>query len=116
MEVFQPTRLDAAGYRSVINQSGHGAEMDRYIYSSQTGEGIGSFFGNMLRLAMPVISNAIKGTASLAKPHLKNALKDIVATGSKRAIDKLSGDIVHRVHSPKRKPKHTSKRRKWRNL
>ena len=114
MEVFQPTRLDAAGYRSVINQSGHGMEMDRYIYSNQSGEGIGSFFGNLLRTAVPLIGRAIKGAAAIAKPHLKNAVTDIVATGSKRAIDKLSGDIVHKVH----KPKLSSKRRKtkWRNL
>ena len=118
MEVFQPTRLDAAGYRSVINQSGHGMEMDRYIYSNQSGEGIGSFFGNLLRTAIPLIGRTIKGAATIAKPHIKNAVKDIVATGSKRAIDKLSGDIVHRVHSPKRPSKKTSKRRKtkWRNL
>lgn len=118
MEVFQPTRLDAAGYRSVINQSGHGMEMDRYIYSNQSGEGIGSFFGNLLRTAVPLIGRAIKGAAAIAKPHLKNAVKDIVATGSKRAFDKLSGDIVHKVHSPKKAPKRASKRRKtkWRNL
>ena len=122
MEVFQPTRLDAAGYRSVINQSGHGMEMDRYIYSNQSGEGIGSFFGNLLRTAVPLIARTIKGAAVIAKPHLKNAVKDIVASGSKRAFDKLSGDIVHKVHSPKKVPKRTSKqaskrrKTKWRNL
>ena len=118
MEVFQPTRLDTAGYHSVINQSGRGMEMDRYIYSNQSGEGIASFFGNLLRTAVPLIGRSIKGAAAIAKPHLKNVVKDIVATGSKRAIDKLSGDIVHRVHSPKRRSKQTSKRRKtkWRNL
>ncbi len=114
MEVFNPNRLDTSMLRSVINQSGHGLEMDRYIYSGQTGEGIGSFFGNLLRSAIPIIGRAIKGASAIAKPHLKNAVKDIVATGSKRAIDKLSGDIVHKVHTPKR----ASKRRKtrWRNL
>ena len=114
MEIFNPTRMDASIYRSVINQSGRGVDMDRYIYSSQSGEGIGSFFGNMLRSAMPVISRAIKGAATITKPHLKNAVKEIIATGSKRAVDKLSGDIVHKVHKPKR----SSKRRKtqWRNL
>ena len=118
MEVFQPTRLDTAVYRSVIGQSGRGMEMDRYIYSNQSGEGIGSFFGNLLRTAIPLIGRTIKGAAAIAKPHIKNAVKDIVATGSKRAIDKLSGDIVHRVHSPKQPPKRSYKRRKtkWRNL
>ena len=114
MEIFNPTRIDTSMYRSVINQSGHGMEMDRYIYSNQSGEGIGSFFGNLLQTAVPLISRSIKGAAAIAKPHLKNAVKDIVASGSKRAIDKLSGDIVHKVHKPKR----PSKRRKtkWRNL
>ena len=73
------------------------------------------FFGNLLRTAVPLIGRTIKGAAAIAKPHLKNAVKDIVASGSKRAFDKLSGDIVHKVHSPKR----SSKRRKtkWgRNL
>ena len=122
MEVFNPTRLDASMYRSVINQSGYGVEMDRYIYSGQTGEGIGSFFGNLLRTAVPLIGRSIKGAAAIAKPHLKNAVKDILATGSKRAIDKLSGDIVHKVHSPKKVRKRTSKqaskrrKTKWRNL
>lgn len=114
MEVFNPNRLDTGILRSVINQSGHGVEMDRYIYSSQTGEGIGSFFGNLLRTAMPLIARTIKGAAAIAKPHLKNAVKDIVATGSKRAIDKLSGDIVHKVHKPKGKSKR--RKTKWRNL
>ena len=118
MEVFQPTRLDTTGYRSAINQSGRGMEMDRYIYSNQSGEGIGSFFGNLLRTAIPLIGRTIKGAATIAKPHLKKAVQDIVATGSKRAIDKLSGDIVHKVHSPKRTSKRASKRRKttWRSL
>lgn len=119
MEVFNPNRLDAAIYRSVINQSGRGMEMDRYIYSSQTGEGIGSFFGNLFRSAIPLIGRSIKGAAALAKPHLKSAVKDIIATGSKRAIDKLSGDIVHRVHSPKRSAKRLSAKRrktKWQSL
>ena len=118
MEIFNPTRIDTSMYRSVINQSGRGVDMDRYIYSSQTGEGIGSFFGNMIRSAIPVISRSIKGAATIARPHLKNAAKEIIATGSKRAVDKLSGDIVHRVHSAKRPSKRPSKRKKtkWQNL
>lgn len=113
MEVFNPNKLDVVLYRSVINQSGRGMEMDRYIYSNQSGEGIGSFFGNLLRSAVPVIARAIKGVAKVVKPHLQSAAKDLIATGSKRAIDKLTGDIVHKVHSPKRTSK---RRRKWRNL
>ena len=68
MEVFQPTRLDTAGYRSVINQSGHGMDMDRYIYSNQSGEGIGSFFGNLLRTAIPLIGASFIILKSLTDP------------------------------------------------
>ena len=89
MQVFDPTRLDTAVYRSVINQSGSGMEMDRYIYSNQSGEGIGSFFGNLLRTAIPLIGRTIKGAAVIAKPHLENAGKDIIAAGSKRALSTL---------------------------
>ena len=110
MEVFTPNHLTESLYRSVINQSGKGVEMDRYIYSSQSGEGIGSFFGNLFRTAVPLIGRAIKGAASIAAPHLKKAGKEIIASGAKRAIDKISGSTVHRKHPPK------SKRRKWRNL
>ena len=107
MEVFNPSRLNTAIYRS--NQSGSGLTMDRYIYN-QSGEGIASFFGNLVKMAIPFLGSAIKGIAKTAKPHLQSVAKDIISTGAKRAIDKLSGDIIHKVHSPKR----SSKRRRIR--
>lgn len=110
METFNPTSANIAKYRSVINQSGSGLEMDRYIYSNQDGEGIGEFFGNLARTAIPLLGKAIKGVVGIAKPHLKRAASDIITTGSKRAVEKLSTDILHKPHSPK------AKRRKWRNL
>ena len=42
MEVFNPNQMRLMTYRSVINQSGNGTNIDRYIYSNQAGEGIGS--------------------------------------------------------------------------
>ena len=114
MEVFNPNQMRLLTYRSVINQSGNGTNIDRYIYSNQAGEGIGSFFGNLARYVIPLLGSAIKGAAKVAKPHLKRVTADIITTGAKRAVDKISGDITHRIHSPK-----TAKRRrkgKWRNL
>ena len=109
MEIFNPTHLNAQIYRSTINQSGKGTEIDRYIYS-QTGEGIGSFFGNLARTIVPFLSHSIKGAARIAKPYLREAAKDIVTAGAKRATDKLSSSIVHKKHTKTKKP------RKWRNL
>ena len=109
MEIFNPSNLNGPLYRSAINQSGKGAEIDRYIYSNQSGEGIGSFFGNLFRTAIPIIGQAIKGASKIAKPHLKNAAKEILATGAKRAIDKISRSSVHKKHAK-------NKRKKWRSL
>ena len=114
MEVFNPNQMRLTTYRSVINQSGNGTDMDRYIYSNQAGEGIGSFFGNFARYVIPLLGSAIKGAAKVAKPHLKRAAADIITTGTKRAIDKISGDIIHRTHSTK--PVKRRRRGKWRNL
>ena len=67
----------------------------------------------MMKSGIPVITQAIKGAAKVAQPHLKSAVKDIVTAGSKRVIDKLANDIVHKVHQQKRSSK---RRRKWQNL
>lgn len=100
MEVYNPTNNTINSYRSIINQSGSGV-MDRFIWRNQDGEGIGSFFGNLFRSAIPILSSGIKGAATLAKPHLKRAAIDIVNTGSKRAISKLSNNINRKVTTPK---------------
>ena len=68
MEVFDSSTINV----NLIKQNGRGNDMDRYIYSMQSGEGIGSFFGNLFRTVVPAIGNAIKGVSEVAKPHLKN--------------------------------------------
>ena len=87
MEIYKPTQH--INYRSII-QHGSG-NIDRYIYT-QDGEGIGSFFGNLFKSSIPVLTQAIKGTAKIAKPHLKRAAADIVTAGSKRVLERLSRD------------------------
>ena len=110
MEVFNPASLRNASYRSVINQSGKGIDMDRYIYSMQ-GEGLGSFFGNLLKTAVPLLGRAIKGIVNIAKPHLKAAAKDLITAGAKRGIEKISTNLSHKPHK-----KSKTKRAKWRSL
>ena len=119
MEVFNSAKLRSSSYHSAINQSGKGVEMDRYIYSNQMGEGIGSLLGNLFRVAVPIIGSAIKGIANIAKPHLKTVAREVITAGSKIALKRLSGSKrapnrlsgKHREHSPKR-----IKKGKWRNL
>lgn len=113
MEVFNPTRVNESLYRSTINQNGGGADIDRYIYSNQAGQGLGSFFGNFVRTMVPFLGKAIKGSAAIAKPLLKNAAKELVSTGAKRVLSKISDPepVVHKRHKAKRR-----RRRKWQSL
>ena len=98
MEVYKPS--NPALYRSIIQQHGSG-HIDRYIFS-QDGEGIASFFGNLFKSSVPIISRAIKGTARIVKPHAQQAIADIVKTGSKRFLDKIV-DSEHQSHKKRRK-------------
>ena len=103
METFNSSR--GVDYRSIINQSGSGSDIDRFIYSTQSGQGLGSFFGNFARTVVPFLGKAIKGSSKMAKPIIKNAAKELIATGAKRALAKTA-PVVHKKH----------KRRKWQSL
>ena len=105
MENFTPALINVEKYQSLFSQDG-GADMDLYIYS-QEGEGLGSFFGKLARVAIRILGKAIKGAAHIATPHIKQAARDIVAAGSKRALQSLSNKTIHKAHKRKRK---------WRNL
>ena len=61
MEHFDASKLDVIAFKA-INQKGYGDDIDRYIYS-QSGEGLGSFFGNLVKKAIPILGKAIKGAA-----------------------------------------------------
>lgn len=116
MEPFNPTQTDNNKYAALINQHGQGAEMDRYIYSDQHGEGIGSFFGNLLKSAVPILRQGIKGAVKVVKPHLKQIGTDLVTTGSKRLLDSIS-QVEHKPHKRSVKPaRRSTKRRKWQGL
>lgn len=96
METFNETHLKTAAH-SVINQNGKGMDIDRYIYSMQ-GEGLGSFFGNIVKSALPMLGKAIKGAAKIAKPHMIAVGNDLLAAGSKRGIDAINKKLIHKPH------------------
>ena len=100
METFNESKLKGAA-NIAISQSGKGMDMDRYIYSMQ-GEGLGSFFGNLAKTAVPMLSKAIKGAVKVAKPHAIAAGKELVAAGTKRGVKALNKKLAHEPHKPKR--------------
>ena len=73
------------------------------VYTGQRGEGLASFFGNLVKSAIPVLGRAIKAGARISKPHLQKAATQLVTEGSKRLISSLDS-----------KNKKTSKRRRRR--
>ena len=54
METFDVSKLNALAFEA-INQKGNG-DMDRYIY--QDGQGLGSFFGSLMKRALPLLGNS----------------------------------------------------------
>ena len=68
------------------------------------------FFGGLLKSAVPFLSKSIKGVGRIAAPHLKKAGQDLVTAGSKRLIEKISGDVVKKIEQP------SSKKRKRRRI
>ena len=95
MELLDTRKLDEIAFRA-INQRGYGDDIDRYIYS-QSGEGLGSFFGKLAKKAIPILGKAIKGAAKAAVPHLQDAavagLSNVVDT----AIDTVPSEIGKKV-------------------
>ena len=106
METFNEAHLKSTAYRS-ITQSGKGLDMDRYIYS-QEGEGLGSFFGNLVKSAIPMFGKAIKGAVKIAKPHAIAVGKELLAAGTKRGAKEVSKKLVHKPHK--------RQRTKWQSL
>jgi hypothetical protein len=102
MELISPSANDVRAYRRAVMQHGSGYDSDGYYVYNQEGEGIGSFFGNLFRSAMPVIRQGIKGIGSTLKPHIQKAAGDLVTTGSKRLLQKINED----------KPKKRKRRRR----
>ena len=95
MELLDTRKLDEIAFRA-INQRGYGDDIDRYIYS-QSGEGLGSFFGKLAKKAIPILGKAIKGAAKAAVPHLQDAA---VATASNlidSAIDTVPSKVGKKV-------------------
>ena len=113
MEIYNPNQLKYYAHKTIL-QDGYGLDMDRYIYSMQ-GEGLGSFFGNIFRGAIPILGKAIKGAVKITKPHIIAAGKDLITTGAKRGVQELSKRSGKR-RSTTKVIRRAYKRPKWKSL
>ena len=85
--------------------------MDRYVYGMQ-GEGLGSFFGSLLKKSLPLMGQAIKAASKTAKPIVVTAGKELVEAGSKQAVRKLK----RLANTQVKHKRHAKRSRRWRNL
>ena len=110
METVNPNTFQTLANHAIVVQQGRG-DIDRYVYQEMDGAGLGSFFGNLIKKAVPMIFPAIKGAAkgaaNIIKPHAIKAGKDLISAGAKRGFEELTNlgenKIKHKKH--KRNPK-----------
>ena len=94
--------IDNKSERMFRNFFQMGGEMDGYIYT-QEGEGIGSFFGNLLKKVLPLATKAIKGAAHIAAPHLKEAATELAGEASKSLIRTINNKKERQYNPRKRR-------------
>ena len=92
MERLDASKLDVIAFKA-INQKGYGDDIDRYIYS-QSGEGLGSFFGNLVKKAIPILGKAIKGAAKGAAKAALPHLQDAAIAGSTNLLNSALDKVV----------------------
>ena len=98
-------------YRNLLfQQDGAGPEIDRYIFNAQDGSGIGSFFGKIFSMALPLLKSVGR---NVVIPAAKKAGEAAINRGAEYALEKLS-DSVTRKASRKRKPKSKHRKKKQR--
>ena len=75
------------------------------------GEGLGNYFGSLLKQAIPLLKSAtIKGMNEVVKPIAVAAGKELAVTGVKRGAEAITKRIVHKKHKKRRRS------RKWQSL
>ena len=90
METYNPKAGDIRAYeKAMLMHGGSYTDSDGYFVYSQEGEGIGSFFGNLFKAALPILGRTIKAGASAAKPHLLKASTYLLEAGTKRLVKEI---------------------------
>ena len=92
-------------YRDLLfQQDGAGPDIDRYVFNAQDGSGIGSFFGKIFSMALPLLKSAGR---TFVIPAAKRAGEAAINKGAEYALSKLSNSVTTR-----RKRKVSTKTRK----
>ena len=81
---FKPSHHSAEAFRSALNS-------DLGVFHLQTGAGIGSFFGNLLKKVIPIGKKLFHLGYEALKPELEKTAKTAVTYATTAINDKLKG-------------------------
>lgn len=101
MEHYRVSEQSLRNFESAINQSGGGYHIDKYVYSNQSGAGIGSFLIRAFRSVLPLA----KSVFGIAKPHLQKLGTDLVQQGTTAAtkgIINLSDQTIQKINKKRK--------------
>ena len=74
-----------------------GGGLNRYRGGEQSGYGIASILGSIIRKIIPVASSLVRPAAHIVKPHLKAAARDLTVA----AVKKITRAVKKRKQSKK---------------
>lgn len=101
MENYVFNANDVKHYQNVMSGGG---DLDGYIFNAQDGNGIGSFFGPILKAIVPVAKTIGSALFGIAKPAARAAAQEGIKGMSSMALNSLANKTVETVQrSRKRK-------------
>ena len=89
-------------------QTGAGYDTNGYIYSNQTGAGLGGFLRNAFKFALPIGKKLLYKGYELAKPELKkvaNSATEAATRVATQGISDISQNIQRRLNSTGKRKK-----------
>ena len=107
MEPYVFNAAAAKHYKNILSGGG----IDRYIYSSQDGNGLGGFFGPILKAIIPIAKTIGSTLLGLAKPAAKAAAREGIKGMATAGLTSLAGKTIESVNR-KRSSSKSSKRSK----
>ena len=93
MEIYVFNAKAAKHYKNILS----GGDIDRYIYNAQDGNGIGSFFGPILKAVVPIAKSIGNSLFGIAKPAAKAAARESIKGMASAGLTSLADKTVESV-------------------
>ena len=99
MEIYTFNANAAKHYKNILS----GGNMDRYIYNSQDGNGMGSFFGPILKAIIPIAKSIGSTLFGLAKPAAKAVAREGIKGMATAGFSSLGNKTVETVQRSRKR-------------